>query len=1392
MADNLQDNQNFTSTDSLFNYLKNRDTLAVEDLHQERVNEQINQANSGQPSIFNSLFRSVGIGLTDFVNETDKTFGISDSLKNVFGLDLQLGEDTFLYDAEKDLNLTPRNTFEHLVSTFTQFLVPFSFALKGVSGLTKAAKVFKKSPKLKAAVDGIIAGAPVDAAVFNPNDPNAANALLGLKVISENPQASAFIKEYLATNPNDSEALNRARNAMIGALGGIIGEGIVAAIGKTYKFTKGTTKELQGLGDESTQTLSDAIVAAKEGPDKLRDDYIKKLIDTLPDEEFSKAVKTPVTGKVDIETPIEGKVDAPEVEPKNALEFLTQLKDEERKTVLDAVMRIGDGENVEFTLKQITETGEDKKGLVLGLARFVNKIEAPEDVTNLIKYLSKELEPQLARATKEVSPDADTALTATLFGKTFKQYSDDLATKVDNVNEAIPYNVSSRAVAALLASKTMRALNTYLADTTEANLGAVLDATSMTKVVIEGGINLGTAAARNLASRKQIADLEELTGYEDLLRIQLMNKVFYPTKEVAIAKAKQLKLLDKDIDLHINNLKETSGERLKFVSEEELATKNIKRLQKRLDKLNRGELPDPKVKRIVTDEEKVLKQQIKEAELELGLIRERAPQKALSDAQKAEANIKRLRKQRERIEAGEEPIRFAKRTRVLTDAERTELRYLREAELIKLKGRLRYISQGFWSTTRDLNSEIFINGLLSNTKTGIINFTGNATAIMAAVFERSIAGLKNVDQSVDGVSISETAHMLRGYTTDSMFDLWTMFKKSMVEGPSDFAVKNDFIKPHSRVLVPETFGLNDNTTVLYKTIDFFGKAVNFPGKILMSTDEVFKAVNYRAQIHALAQRGALKKAKEQGFDVTMDGFSESVQRYRTDLLQNPTEDMLASAKGFAAKNTFTNKLPNQIIKDPETGEEIVRRGFTRNFQRMIDTDRTGLMRTFIPFFQTPVNLLFYASDRVPGLQKINQELAKELQSPDLATRHLAEAKTATGMTMLTTGMALASGGYITGSPPSDPTLRKRYHDAGWREHSVITEDGYRPFQRLDPLGILLSVSANMVTFGNSLVDLTGHAEDHGYTRELFDEYMSAFSDLALGTASLVTDRHYLQGFAMMTDLITTDPHEFERAFKKAGGNLAAGYLAPIGFYSSFRRAFQKGIDPSKRIKEQFPTVVEEGDDFLSVAQKKVVQVLSSYNDDFILSLPGWGAVDDSRYRPAKLDFIGEPTFYPGSQFNEDLHLTSSRVLNKTLTVGRSFINEFLNPLSETIKHKSPLVNKIAELNLGVEGLHVTESIKGVGLNNEERYFWEKTWGELNKRRVEPRINKEFNKLPQNRQADKLKMWLRSTKASAKRKTLRLFPRIKQTLRIDRINKREARQQNRMQDNPLFNLGQGQQ
>ena len=83
--------------------------------------------------------------------------------------------------------------------------------------------------------------------------------------------------------------------------------------------------------------------------------------------------------------------------------------------------------------------------------------------------------------------------------------------------------------------------------------------------------------------------------------------------------------------------------------------------------------------------------------------------------------------------------------------------------------------------------ENYINGLLSNPKTQLVNIAGNTSAILTAIFERAYAGFKS--QGPDGIQGREVFHLMNGMW-DATQDTWSIFSKAMREGPSDLSVKN--------------------------------------------------------------------------------------------------------------------------------------------------------------------------------------------------------------------------------------------------------------------------------------------------------------------------------------------------------------------------------------------------------------------------------------------------------------------------------------------------------------------------------------------------------------------------------------------------------------------------
>ena len=84
--------------------------------------------------------------------------------------------------------------FSSFVQTGGQFASGFVPLIGPVGKATKLLGLAKNSPKLKLALDGMIAGAPVDAFGFDPQDGNMFNYLVSALNVSEDSRSGAAIK----------------------------------------------------------------------------------------------------------------------------------------------------------------------------------------------------------------------------------------------------------------------------------------------------------------------------------------------------------------------------------------------------------------------------------------------------------------------------------------------------------------------------------------------------------------------------------------------------------------------------------------------------------------------------------------------------------------------------------------------------------------------------------------------------------------------------------------------------------------------------------------------------------------------------------------------------------------------------------------------------------------------------------------------------------------------------------------------------------------------------------------------------------------------------------------------------------------------------------------------
>lgn len=1232
----------------------------------------------------------------------------------------------------------PDDTWSSIVQNGFQFVGPFGPAFKGVQAGTKLLGLAKNSPKLKTAIDSMVAGMPVDAFAFDPQDGNAFNFLVSSLGVSEDSRAGAAIKQYLAVDPSDTEAIARSKNALTGVIGSVLFEKLIRLMGGTVRLGTRAIKNIKKADKElfDTEVLhvddlfgdrkspvstakvdEDAPVppeitdeVLKEATDETASNFIGVLDSLPPDERAFISNKLPNFQSAVISNAGKESADFAnffEVAPKEVQDnFIRIFKDAIDGKTIDKV----DLESLSpFNLSKLNSPMERKA--ILAQMGEVMEGRLPRDLGP-----SKAKDPKVRlkenQAFRRKLLDSEIDQITKYFGVRPEEFIKHLKGVTNSVDGALAYIQSSKILTDIQVQRAIKVGKDYLGSRTTEGLEKFTAELVNAVETAQGASGLGTAFGRGLAEFKNVADAKSLASQTALVKAKVAHDIITSTPELGVRRAATLAKLDDlaQFEKQVDPERFASNKPRKPLTDQQKAERNIKRLQKRIEDLKAGKTKAPK--RQLTEFEESLKAEIKALEAEKKL------------------------------------------TEVFS------------SNNLQARARLKATRMSLAAKTRDALLEVYVNGLLSSIKTSVVNFTGNASAIMSSIIERTYAGA--VAKGPNGVTLGEATQLTWSYIS-SLPDMWRTFWYSARHGVSDSAVKLDFIKPHDRALSKELWEVGGNTG---KAIDLLGKVVNIPGKALLSADEAFKMTNYRAQINALAYRKARQELGEAAttkeIGIRFGEIKNNVADY---------QDILDQAKSYAEINTFTNKLPEIDHVDIETGNIHQVGGLSRTFKKLIDRDQTGLLRVFIPFFQTPVNLISYAGQRTPFIRRYSDQLMSELNSSNTAVKQLAEAKVATGNMMWTTAIGLAMTGNFTGPPPVDPNLRRSQEDAmgGSHWYSMMTDDGWVSYNRFDPLGIMLGGAATMSIMMKSLINLTAQGNQDGFDQELYDKYQETFANATVGIVRLVTDRHYLQGFSSLIDFLTGDPRGFSRGMRSVG--TAINPFA--SFYSSFRRGATQAFSPEKQSKLRQEEL--EASDPLTAGFQFMNQALNKMFDDTLASsTPGYGV------KPAAVNLVGESKFFPGTNKSDELHI-------EPLEIMTNFFHTGINPFSFGKKSKSSVVNKLAELQSTLQGPETVMKLNGIKLSQDEHAFFKDIWTGLNKKLEKWVSSKRFNDMDEGMQLLQLENRIKLNKRIAEGQTMTRFKRLRDaqlTAGLDSI-RRLTKETLPTTGLPLFNLGQGQ-
>jgi hypothetical protein len=299
-------------------------------------------------------------------------------------------------------------------------------------------------------------------------------------------------------------------------------------------------------------------------------------------------------------------------------------------------------------------------------------------------------------------------------------------------------------------------------------------------------------------------------------------------------------------------------------------------------------------------------------------------------------------------------------------------------------------------------------------------------------------------------------------------------------------------------------------------------------RALSAEDAFFRTIFESSKIAGLARRKAVIEGNTAGEIADLETF------YR----DTPTDDMWAEAEEYASKLTFTNN-PKEYGMLMDTLNTV---------GKQIQDTTVG--RWFLPFVQTPVNLLGYTFEATGGTAMTSpKKLFGDLTSADPKVRIDAEARAYASAGIGALAYQLWQEGALTGAAPHNYNELRARQTIGWEANSVKWGDEFYELNRMDPAGSILSMYATAFSaMESSGADKTA----------IIDAGVAAF----VTTANMMTDKSILSGFDGLTRIFGSGPNSAPKMFGKEAAKIATSFVVP-GILRDFREMgdpYQRSLD----------------------------------------------------------------------------------------------------------------------------------------------------------------------------------------------------------------------------------------
>lgn len=470
-----------------------------------------------------------------------------------------------------------------------------------------------------------------------------------------------------------------------------------------------------------------------------------------------------------------------------------------------------------------------------------------------------------------------------------------------------------------------------------------------------------------------------------------------------------------------------------------------------------------------------------------------------------------------------------------------------------------------------------INSMLSSVKTHVINFTSNVLNAVIYSVDRTLGGAWQYMRHGDKAAMREVQLDWMG-KFGALDQAWALAKQAFKDGApvsdprqriefltrqaigSDATDANYFRSIGNRIRASRGEEVIENEGNFFqKAVNTLGHTVRIPGRLLITGDEFFKAIQRNAEISVLSFRQADEEATRKGLE------------YGTDAYESFVSKRVAKLSDTTLRDPENLRIQTQAVEKSRlaTFQEAPRTDFGQASERLMNANWMVKL-VLAPFFRTPMNILRQGVlDRTPlGLLVKHHRDAIARGGREAAE---VKARMATGIAAMSTFYMLTSSGEdgdkgfeVIGKQPYDSSTRT----SGIPDYSIRIGDTWYQYNRLEPTGMWLGFISDMRT-------LFKYRQDEEAAMQVWQFALFSF-------LNNVTDKTYMRSLSDLQDMMEGVASGRETTARRAVERFAAGEfgkLIPQLYKGASRAAEDDGESFRKEVWDFWDIVADRSTTF---------------------------------------------------------------------------------------------------------------------------------------------------------------------------------------------------------------------